>query len=120
MAITYEYTIKGISTDTARINKQEFPDTIRAIHWDLKATDENGNVETIPSITTFLKFMSRHTGSFTTYNDVTENQVVNWIDEAADTDSLKYGLNMALNRNDIETITTTFENANFNNLPWNK
>ena len=45
MANTYEYIIKVISTDTARINKQEFPNTIRAIHWDLKATDENGNVE---------------------------------------------------------------------------
>ena len=115
MAITYEYFIKGISTDTARINKQEFPNVIRAIHWDLKATDENGNVEIIPSITTFVKFMTRHTGSFTPYSDVTKNQVVNWIDEAADTDSMKFGLDMAINKTQIVPNTT-----NIDNLPWNK
>ena len=115
MANTYEYIIKVISTDTARINKQEFPNTIRAIHWDLKATDEDGNVEIIPSITTFVKFMTRHTGSFTPYSDVTKNQVVNWIDEAADTDSMKFGLDMAINKTQIVPNTT-----NIDNLPWNK
>jgi hypothetical protein len=114
MANTYEYIIKVISTDTARINKQEFPNTIRAIHWDLKATDENGNVEIIPSITTFVKFMSRHTGSFTPYNDVTRNQVINWIDEAADTDSMKFGIDLALSKADIPVSTN-----HINNLPWN-
>jgi len=115
MAITYEYIIKGVSTDTARINKQEFPNTIRAIHWDLKATDENGNVEIVPSITTFVKFMSKHTGSFTPYSNVSENQVVNWIDEAADTDSMKFGIDMALTRNYSQPNTN-----HINDLPWNQ
>jgi hypothetical protein len=115
MAITYEYFIKAISTDTARINKQEFPNTIRAIHWDLIGTHEDGTVEKLESITTFVKFMSRHTGSFTAYDDVTPNQVMNWIDEAADTDSMKFGLDMAINKTQIVPNTT-----HFNNLPWNK
>jgi hypothetical protein len=120
MAITYEYHIKVISTDTARINKQEFPNTVRAIHWDLIGTHEDGRVERLDSITTFVKFMTRHTGSFTPYNDVTRNQVIDWIDEAADTNSLKYGLYMALNRDEIEAMDTTFKNSNFSNLPWNE
>lgn len=114
MAITYEYHIKGISTDTARMNKQEFPNTIRAIHWDLIGTHEDGTVEKLESITTFVKFMTRHTGSFTAYSDVTRNQVMDWIDEAADTDSMKFGLDMAINKTQIVPNTT-----NIDNLPWN-
>jgi hypothetical protein len=115
MAITYEYFIKAISTDTARINKQEFPNTVRAIHWDLIGTHEDGRVEKLESITTFVKFLSKHTGSFTPYDDVTKNQVVNWIDDAADTDSMKFGLDMVINKTQIVPNTT-----HFNNLPWNK
>lgn len=115
MAITYEYFIKGISTDTARINKQEFPNTVRAIHWDLIGTHEDGRVDKIESITTFVKFMTRHTGSFTPYDDLTPNQVIGWIDEAADTDGLKFGLDMVINKTQIAPNST-----NFDNLPWNK
>ena len=115
MAITYEYFIKGISTDTARINKQEFPNTVRAIHWDLIGTHEDGTIEKLESITTFVKFMTRHTGSFTPYNDVTRNQVINWIDEAADTDSMKFGIDLALSKADIPVSTNHIDN-----LPWNK
>ena len=115
MAITYEYFIKAISTDTARINKQEFPNTVRAIHWDLIGTHEDGRVEKLESITTFVKFLSKHTGSFTPYDEVSRNQVVNWIDDAADTDSMKFGLDMAINKTQIVPNTT-----NIDNLPWNK
>ena len=115
MAITYEYHIKGISTDTARINKQEFPNTVRAIHWDLIGTHEDGTVEKLESITTFVKFMTRHTGSFTPYSEVTRNQVINWIDEAADTDSMKFGIDLALSKADIPVSTNHIDN-----LPWNE
>ena len=38
-----------------------------------------------------------------------------WIDEAADTDSMKFGLDMAINKTQIVPNTT-----NIDNLPWNK
>ena len=121
MAITYEYFIKGISTDTARINKQEFPNTVRAIHWDLIGTHEDGTVEKLESITTFVKFMTRHTGSFTPFSELTEEQVIGWIKNTVS------GSNKATNywdhiesriTRDIQAKRGSYSNLLEDELPW--
>jgi hypothetical protein len=89
MAITYTYKIKSLQAGTERINKQEFPNAIRAVIWDLIGTDENGKTETLSNITTFLNFKTRHTGSFISYSNLSEDNVVDFIRDVANIDSHK-------------------------------
>ena len=79
MAITYTYRIKSIIAATERINKVEFPNTIRAVIWDLIGTDENGVTKSLDDISTFLHFKTRNTGSFIAYNSLSEDNVVDFI-----------------------------------------
>lgn len=90
MAITYTYKLKSIIAATERINKVEFPDTIRAIIWDLVGTDENGVSQSLSDITTFLQFKTRHTGSFIAYNTLSEDNVIDFIKGVENLDSHKY------------------------------
>lgn len=89
MAITYTYKLKSLATATERINKEEFPHTIRAVIWDLIGTDENGKTEALTDITTFLQFKTKNTGSFIAYNTLSEDNVVDFIKERANVDELK-------------------------------
>lgn len=95
MAITYTYRLKSLETATERINKVEFPNTIRAIIWDLIGTDENGVTKSLDDITTFLHFKTRHTGSFIAYSNLSEDNVVDFI---------KGVENVDLHKNTIETL----------------
>jgi hypothetical protein len=89
MAITYTYKLKSLETGTERINKQEFPHTIRAVIWDLTGTDENGKTESLTDITTFLQFKTRHTGSFIAYSNLSPDNVVDFIKSIANIDEFK-------------------------------
>jgi hypothetical protein len=89
MAITYTYKLKALQTATERINKQEFPHTIRAIIWDLTATDENGVSKSLDDITTFLNFKTRNTGSFISYSNLSEDDVIGFIKKVENIDSHK-------------------------------
>jgi hypothetical protein len=97
MAITYTYKIKSLQAGTERINKQEFPHTIRAVIWDLIGTDENGKTETLSNITTFLNFKTRHTGSFISYSNLSEDNVVDFIQGVANIDSHKSSIEERFN-----------------------
>ncbi len=89
MAITYTYRIKSLQAGTERINKQEFPHTIRAVIWDMIGTDENGVSHSLDNITTFLNFKTRHTGSFISYSTLSEDNVFDFIKGVANIDSHK-------------------------------
>jgi hypothetical protein len=89
MAITYTYKIKSLQAGTHRINKQEFPHAIRAVIWDLIGTDENGKTETLSNITTFLNFKTKHTGSFISYSNLSEDDVFDFIKGTDNIDSHK-------------------------------
>ena len=90
MAITYTYKLKSIIAATERINREEFPNTIRAIIWDLVGTDEKGVSKSLDDITTFLQFKTRHTGSFIAYNTLSEDNVVDFIKGATNVDLHKH------------------------------
>jgi hypothetical protein len=89
MAITYTYRLKSLESATERINKQEFPNTIRAVIWDLVGTDENGNTKELKDITTFLQFKTRNTGSFIPYSTLGEDDVVNFIKSVNNVEEFK-------------------------------
>ena len=114
MAITYTYKIKSLQAGTERINKQEFPNTIRAVIWDLIGTDENGKTETLSNITTFLNFKTRHTGSFIAYSNLSEDNVVDFIKGIANIDSHKSSIEDLFN-----TIPGADPQATLNEvMPW--
>ena len=114
MAITYEYKIKSLQTATERINKQEFPHTIRAVIWDLVGTDENGVSHSLNSITTFLNFKTRHTGSFISYSNLSEDNVFDFIKGVADIDSHKSSIEERFNE-----IPGADERPSLNEvMPW--
>lgn len=89
MAITYEYKIKSLATGTERINRQEFPNSIRAIIWDLVGTDENGNTKELKDVTTFLQLKTRHTGSFIAFNNLGERDIHNFLESSTNIDMHK-------------------------------
>ena len=89
MAITYEYKIKSLQTGTERINKQEFPNSIRAVIWDLVGTDENGNTKELKDVTTFLQLKTRHTGSFISFGSLGERDIHSFIESSTNVDELK-------------------------------
>ena len=97
MAITYTYEIKSIIAATERINKVEFPDTIRAVIWDLIGTNENGETERLDSITTFLNFKTRNTGSFIAYSNLSEDNVVDFIKGVTNIESYKSSIEERFN-----------------------
>ena len=110
MGFTYEWKLVGLKKQ----NGENIDDAVVGTQWKLKATDEDGNEGTFTGATPF-SISTINTSSFTPYSEVTRNQVVDWIDEAADTDSMKFGLDMAINKTQIVPNTT-----NIDNLPWNK
>jgi hypothetical protein len=99
MAITYEYKIKSLATGTERINKQEFPNTVRAIIWDLVGTDENGNTKELKDVTTFIQLKTRHTGSFIAFNTLGERDIHNFLESATNMDEHKDSIVKLFNEN---------------------
>jgi hypothetical protein len=97
MAITYTYKIKSLATATERINKQEFPHTIRAIIWDLTGTDETGVSQSLSDITTFIQFKTKDTGSFIGYSSLSEDNVVDFIKIRANVEELKHTISERFN-----------------------
>lgn len=89
MAITYTYNLKSLETATERINRVEFPHTIRAVIWDLTGTDENGVTQSLTDITTFLQFKTKNTGSFIAYSDLSPDNVVDFIKAKMNIDECK-------------------------------
>ena len=74
MGYTYEWKLVGLKKqNSANIN-----DAVVGTNWKVTATDEDGNVGTFTGATPF-SINTINTASFTTYNDLTETQVIGWI-----------------------------------------
>ena len=74
MGYTYEWKLIGLKKqNSANIN-----DAVVGTNWKVTATDEDGNVGTFTGATPF-SIDTVNTASFTTYNELTETQVIGWI-----------------------------------------
>ena len=74
MGYTYEWKLIGLKKqNSANIN-----DAVVGTNWKLTATDEDGNVGTFTGATPF-SINTINTASFTTYNELTEAQVIGWV-----------------------------------------
>ena len=114
MAITYTYNLKSLETATERINKVEFPHTIRAVIWDLIGTNENGVTQSLTDITTFLQFKTKNTGSFIAYSDLSPDNVVDFIKAKMNIDECKNSIEQRFN----VTPGKTAENRVTPIMPW--
>jgi hypothetical protein len=74
MGYTYEWKLIGLKKQ----NSANIEDAVVGTNWKLTATDEDGNVGTFTGATPF-SINTINTASFTTYNELTEAQVIGWV-----------------------------------------
>lgn len=74
MALTYEWSITAVKKATS----SNIDDAIVGTRWKVVGTDEDGNTGEFSGATPF-DLNSINTGSFTSYQDLTETQVLDWI-----------------------------------------
>ena len=74
MGLTYDWKLIGLKKQ----NSANIEDAVVGTNWKLTATDEDGNVGTFTGATPF-SINTINTASFTTYNELTEAQVIGWI-----------------------------------------
>ena len=85
MALTYTWKINGLK-------KQDNPslelnDIIIQTYWECTGTDEDGNSGTFNGATPFEPDQV-DADNFTTYENLTENQVLGWIQNVVDSNSV--------------------------------
>ena len=74
MGYTYEWSITGIK----KANTENIDEAVIGTRWKVVCTDEDGNVGEFNGATPF-DLNTINTGSFTTYADLTEQQVLGWV-----------------------------------------
>lgn len=76
MAITYTWKITGLKTKDASDDK---PAAVVQTYWQKIGTDENGNEGTFSGATPFTVDSSDESGPFIPFEDLTEEDVLDWI-----------------------------------------
>jgi hypothetical protein len=74
MGYTYEWKVTGIK----KVNSENIDEAIIGTQWKVVCTDEDGNTGEFVGATPF-NLQSIDTGSFTPYENLTEEQVLGWI-----------------------------------------
>jgi hypothetical protein len=74
MGYTYEWKVTGIK----KVNSENIDEAIVGTQWKVICTDEDGNTGEFVGATPF-NLQSIDTGSFTPYENLTEEQVLGWI-----------------------------------------
>lgn len=76
MAITYTWKITGLKTKDVSDDK---PAAVVQTYWQKIGTDENGNEGTFSGATPFTVDPSDESGPFIPFEDLTEEDVLDWI-----------------------------------------
>ena len=115
MALTYTWKINGLK-------KQDNPslelnDIIIQTYWECTGTDDDGNSGTFNGATPFNPDQV-DTDNFTTYENLTENQVLDWIKNVVDSNSVyKAHINEEIQKQ-IDAITNSVVAVDAQALPW--
>jgi len=67
-------------------------DVVKVIHWRLTAKNETHSADTYST----LSLDAPDPESFTSFDSLTEEQVISWVESKLDVDSIKLGLNAQL------------------------
>jgi len=115
MALTYTWKIKSLK-------KQDNPsvkldDIIVQTYWECTGTDADGNSGTFHGATPFEPDQV-DPDNFTTYENLTEAQVLGWIQDVVNTnDSYKEHIDRQI-QTQIDAIVRPTEEVNADALPW--
>jgi hypothetical protein len=104
MANTYKWTINALDAKVAVEDGNE--NVVYTVHWGLSATDETEN-HTVNSIGTHG--VEYDADNFTAYADLTEDQVIGWLESGLDVDSMKANLDAQIEKL-VTPTETTFHN----------
>jgi hypothetical protein len=77
MAITYTWKITGLKTKDVTTDR---PAAVVQTYWQKIGTDENGNQGTFSGATPFTIDPTDASGPFIQFSDLTEQDVINWIE----------------------------------------
>jgi hypothetical protein len=99
MAITYKWTINALD---AKISHDSKDNVINTIHWGYSAVDNDDATKTASSIGTHSVVYDAD--NFTEYADITEANVIAWLEAGLDVEALKTGLDnqIELSKNPID------------------
>jgi hypothetical protein len=104
MANTYKWTINALDAKVAVEDGNE--NVVYTVHWGLSATDETGKY-TVNSIGTHG--VEYDADNFTAYADLTEEQVIGWLESGLDVESIKANLDAQVEKL-VTPTETTFHN----------
>lgn len=112
MAITYTWQLTGLK----KKNIDALNNYVVTVYWKKNGTDENGIVGEFISATPFAPEVSAST--FTNYNDLTESQVLGWV-QGVVTGSYETHVNAQIQKqiDDKKNAETEVASGSF---PWSK
>jgi hypothetical protein len=92
MANTYNWKINALD---AKVSVDDVQNVVYTIHWSLIATSENGE-HTVNSVGTHG--VEYDANNFTPYADLTEEQVIGWLEAGLDVEAIKAGLDAQIEK----------------------
>ena len=101
MANTYKWTINALDAKVAVEDGNE--NVVYTVHWGLSATDETENYTANLIGTHGVEYDA---DNFTAYADLTEEQVIGWLEAGLDVESMKASLDAQIEKLITPTETT--------------
>jgi hypothetical protein len=115
MALTYTWKIRSLKKQDDP--SAELDDIIVQTYWECTGTDSDGNSGTFNGATPFEPDQV-DPDNFTTYENLTEAQVLSWIQDVVNTnDSYKEHINQQIQKQ-IDAIVRPTVEVNADALPW--
>lgn len=115
MTLTYTWKIKSLKKQDDP--SAELNDIIVQTYWECTGTDENGYSGTFTGATPFEPDKV-DVASFTSYENLTETQVISWIQDVVDNDpSYKTHIDEQIQKQ-INAIVRPLVEVSSNDLPW--
>jgi hypothetical protein len=93
MANTYKWTINALDAKVAVEDGNE--NVVYTVHWGLTATDETEEYSASSIGTHGVEYDA---DNFTAYADLTEEQVIGWLEAGLDVESIKAGLDAQIEK----------------------
>ena len=106
MSVIYKWVIYKL--DTVKQEGNLF-DVVKNVHWRYQAIDGEYLADTFDA----FKCDSPSESDFTAYPDLTENQIIEWLESGLNINDLQYGLNIQLEQLKNPPIINL-------PLPWNE
>lgn len=112
MAITYTWAVTGMKVRDTVIDGVTYSNAVVQTYWSKTGTDENGNTGMFAGATPFSYDPTDADGPFIEYEDLTETDVLSWIQSQV-TGSYEEHVNQQIQKQIDEKISPITEG-----MPW--